>query len=70
VEGDLGRGQGRSAGEATCLEDDVGADLRTYDCQVQVFALRPDGDQIVRFRVEARSDGSLSVRRTGVVTFG
>lgn len=60
---------GSSAGEATCLDDESTGDLRTYDCQVQVFALRPRDDQIVRFRVEATSDGRWTARRTGVVTF-
>lgn len=61
--------EGRSAGEATCVDDEATADLRTYDCQVQVFAIRPRDDQIVRFRVDATSDGRWTARRTGVVTF-
>lgn len=59
----------RSAGEGSCVEDRVTADEVSYDCQVQVFALRPRDDQIVRFRALARSDGTWSARQVGVVTF-
>ena len=53
----------------TCTTTDASAERRTYECQVPVFSVRPEGDRLVRFEVVADADGGWEATRTGVVTF-
>ena len=66
---DEGVEAGLSVGEATCTTTDTSAERRTYECQVPVFSVRPQGDRLVRFDVVADADGGWVATRTGVVTF-
>lgn len=66
---DEGVEPGLSVGEATCTTTDSTAGRRTYECQVPIFSVRPQGDRLVRFDVVADADGGWEATRTGVVTF-
>ena len=49
-----------SAGEGACTLTGERADAREYECTVDVYAVRPRDDRLVRYAVVATSDGEVS----------
>lgn len=54
-----------SAGEGACTLTEERADAREYECAVDVYAVMPRNDRLVRYLAVATDDGEVAAEYVG-----